>query len=186
MKRLDLAVKNWLGGQFYGHIRRSDFSAATLVVATLSISLWRAGLFDDLGCFLKTDGVGIYGALLSTWAALLGFAITAITIVSALVSTPQFEKFRYSKHYDAFWFAFTWTIRTLGAAAVIALVALFVNHYEDGRLAVFMLVVWTIVLAASSLLRSGLTLEELLRQSRELEFKNRPVLKPSSNPPVEP
>jgi hypothetical protein len=185
-KRWDLAVRHWIGVQFYGKVRRFDLIAATLAITVISIALWRLGLFDDLSRFLDKEGTGIYGALLSAWASLLGFAIAAITIVSALVATPHFTTFRRSEHYDSFWFAFIWTIRSLGAAAVVALIGLFANHYNPGRIVVFIVAAWATILSAISLLRSGLTLEELLRQSHEAETQSRSSLKPSPNPPVEP
>jgi len=173
-----------LGSALYGHALLFDSGAA--VFASCALGLWalRSNGFGDLDCFLEKDGTGIYASLLSAWAALLGFAITAVTIVSALISLPQFSPFRTGNHYNDFWFAFVWCIRVLGIAATMSLLALFLNHYPVARNVVLLLNVTMTVAAALSLFRSGRTLEVLLKKSGDLQERERPA--PSGYPPVEP
>jgi len=116
---------------------------------------------------LDKDGTAMYGAFLSALAALLGFAIAAVAITASLVSTPRFLRLRASDQYQNFWRAFLWSIRALAVATAIALVAMFANKYEAARYGTLFASILAILIAAASLLRSGLTLEAVLKATNE-------------------
>jgi hypothetical protein len=123
----------------------------------------------SIDLFLCKDGTAIYGAFLPTLAALLGFAITAISIIAGLVTGRQFAALRASAQYDNFWLAFLWSIRALAFATAVAFVALFANSYAATRLWVLMVALLPIFVAAGSLARSGYTLEQVLKQTRQVD-----------------
>jgi hypothetical protein len=131
------------------------------------------GLFFALGRvsgpifeLLCKDGTALYGSLLGAFAALLGFAIAVISIVTGLVSTPTFSELRKGDHYDLFWLAFVWTIRYLGACVLASLLAIFANKYDLLRTGMLLVVAALTLASASSLWRSGYTLELVLEAAR--------------------
>jgi len=95
-------------------------------LATAAAGVWvmhgsGAALIDT---FLKDNRGQVYGALASIFGALLGFAITAVSIILGFSTTKQFDILRQSKHYPLLWAIFTSAIRWLGGATLVALVGL--------------------------------------------------------------
>jgi hypothetical protein len=168
---------------YLSHIIVIDVGLGLVIAAAIAVITWYLDLSCKIDAFLEHDGTAVYGALLSTLGSLLGFAIAAITVVSAIILDRRFAEFRQGRHYDAFWAAFTWTIRALGMAAFAALVALFANQIKPFRVYLVIGCGFFLVMASSSLIRSGFTLEVLLRLTRAIG-PNRPEPKP--NPPVVP
>lgn len=125
---------------------------------------------------LSKDGTALYGSILSALAALLGFAIAVITIVTGIVSTQPFAKLRASRYYDDFWAAFIWAIRAVGAATLLAFVSLFAGRYEAIRIEVAIVMTALALLSASTLFRSGVTLEALLQNARNAQTPPPPVV----------
>lgn len=77
---------------------------------------------------LKDRRGAIYGTLAAIFGSLLGFAITAESIVLGLSGHERLDIVRKSKHYPTLWRVFTATIRALAFAAVAALVALIADR----------------------------------------------------------
>jgi hypothetical protein len=115
---------------------------------------------------LCKDGTALYGAFLGAFAALLGFAIAVIAIVTGLVNGRQFAELGGSRHYATFWLAFVWTIRFLGAGTLLSLVAIFANQYDGLRIETLFVVGAAILASTSSLWRSGYSLELVLKAAR--------------------
>lgn len=130
----------------------------------LPLAYWAPCPLHDL---LDKDGTAFYAGILAALAALLGFAIAVITIVTGIVSTEPFASLRASRHYDAFWAAFVWAIRFVGAATFFSFIALFAGRYEALRLGVGVVMTALVLASASTLYRSGVTLEALLRRARD-------------------
>lgn len=146
------------------------------VVAGVVMSLVAAYAATKFACdpfaeLMTKDGTAIYGAILSTAGALLGFAIAVITIVQGLVSARSLYTLRASADYGNFWLAFVWSIRSLGLLAILALVAIFVDHIGSVWLWVFVVVLASTIAAVIGLSRSVRTLEVLLWAVREQQSK---------------
>lgn len=74
--------------------------------------------------FLKGHRAPIYGTLATIFGTLLGFGITATSIVVGFSGSEQLRLVRESRHYGTIWKVFSSTIRALGLATIVALLAL--------------------------------------------------------------
>lgn len=69
----------------------------------------------------------IYGAFASILGALLGFIITAVSIILGFNMSDSLKLVRESKHYPKLWQTYLSTIRGLALATIIALSGLIVD-----------------------------------------------------------
>src|SRR5205807_9003 len=80
-----------------------------------------------IGPFLRANHGAIYGSLASIFGSLLGFSITALSIIVGLSGIPQLAVVRESPHFSILFRVFFSTIRWLGLATVAALAGVLVN-----------------------------------------------------------
>lgn len=98
----------------------------------VAIALWieRAERGCEVECLLRGNRAPIYGALASVFGALLGFVLTAVSIILGFSALPQLAIVRESKHYPTLYRAFILTTWVLGAACLAAIVALIGDRDE--------------------------------------------------------
>jgi hypothetical protein len=147
---------------------RQHFLGVELVLSTgLTVAL---GLWVELAHSnqLVNDLIGgqrsaVYGTLATLDGALLGFVIATTAIVLAFAPSDRFEILRNSAHYQTLWRIFTSTMRVLGLATAVALVALLVDR--DGRTNSLLMVLCagTSLLAALRVWRSVWALEGTIK-----------------------
>lgn len=77
-----------------------------------------------LDSFLKGNRPAIYGTAASIFGSLLGFVITATSIVLGFSASERLRVVRDSKQYTTLWKVFSSTIRALGLATITAFLAL--------------------------------------------------------------
>jgi uncharacterized membrane protein len=106
---------------------------------------------------------GVYGTLATLDGALLGFIIATTAIVLGFAPGDRFEILRNSAHYQTLWRTFTSTIRVLGLATVVAIVALFVDRDGKTNSLVMVLCAGTTLLAALRVWRSVWALEGTIK-----------------------
>lgn len=111
---------------------------------------------------LKGNRGAIYGALASIYGSLLGFAITAVSIVLGFSTTERLAVVRESKHYPTLWKVFTATIRTLGLATVVALLGLILDRDSSPAKWVLHMTVFATILATLRLSRCVWVLENVI------------------------
>jgi hypothetical protein len=73
--------------------------------------------------FFETREV-MYGALVALFGSMLGFSITAVSIVLGYATNDKLEIVRKSKHYPQLWKVFKAAIKVLALATVASLVGL--------------------------------------------------------------
>jgi uncharacterized membrane protein len=99
-----------------------------LLVACIAtgVAIWleRSGRGREVECLLRGNRAPIYGALASVFGALLGFVLTAVSIILGFSALPQLAIVRESKHYPTLYKAFILTTWVLGAACLAAILAL--------------------------------------------------------------
>lgn len=71
------------------------------------------------------DRNSVYGTLASVFGSLLGFNITAVSIVLGYSTSNKLGVIRKSKRYNDLWEVFKSAIRVLGVATVLSLFGLF-------------------------------------------------------------
>ena len=129
-----------------------------IFVAWVSLCAGGAILEDTL----KGNRGAVYGALASIFGSLLGFAITAVSIMVGFSTDDRLTVVRESKHYPTLWKVFTATIRTLGFATVAALFGLILDRDNHPMNAALYLTVFASLLAALRLARCAWVLENVI------------------------
>lgn len=146
---------------------RTNFLHAELglaIVSGLTFIMWAqicggGAIIDET---LKGNRGAVYGALASIFGSLLGFAITAVSIVLGFSTTERLAVVRESKHYPTLWKVFTAAIRTLGLATVVALLGLILDRESSPMKWVLYLTVFAMILAILRLSRCVWVLENVI------------------------
>lgn len=107
----------------------ANFLTAELVLAVvLAILFYIWSEFIDKNSFLSQYFVGnresIYTALVALFGSLLGFSITAVSIVLGYANSDKLEIVRMSSHYMDLWDTFKSAIAVLAFATMTTLVGL--------------------------------------------------------------
>jgi hypothetical protein len=108
---------------------RKHFLLVELLIAialTAMLIIWSVswGGHQVLLNLVKGNRATIYGALASLFGSLLGFSITAMSIILGFTSSDRLAILRSSSHYKDLWAVFTSAIRFLGITTVLALIGL--------------------------------------------------------------
>jgi hypothetical protein len=170
---------------FFNFGWRFDVTFGVVVTAVLFGILASGGFDCVLLEFLKSDGTAIYGALLSSFTALLGFAVAILAIVCTVIPTLRLERHLTSTQYDDFLNAFTLSIRTLGLCTVASLLALFLNRSTHIREALFFVIAVVVAIAVPSVVRSAAALEQVVKVVANKPVRARRTHRPK-NPSVVP
>jgi hypothetical protein len=113
------------------HFLAVEALLALLVTIGFSVWYWRLGGISVAGVLLKDNRGVLYGTVASIFGSLLGFVITATSIVLGFSVSERLAVVRESTQYPMLWKTFSGTIRTLAGATVIALVCLLVDRDRD-------------------------------------------------------
>lgn len=110
------------------HFLVVELAAAFLAGAALTI--WVLSYDGDatLDGVLKANRSAFYGALASIFGSLLGFIITAVSVVLGFSATERFALLRESEHYGTLWKVFMSTIRVLATSTAASLLALVLDR----------------------------------------------------------
>lgn len=147
---------------------RRNFLEVELGVAVLigvAAAVW--GYFFGGNQFIYEvlgDGRGdIYGALASIFGSLFGFAITAVSIVLGFSGSERLAVLRGSPYYDDLWDTFLSTIKWLGFATAVALVALVLDRDEMPMFVLVHAALFATVIVTLRLARSVWILEQVIK-----------------------
>ncbi len=110
---------------------RLEFLLAGFI--SLCFSLWSE--FVNHGNFVaqifSESREVMYGTLAALFGSLLGFAITAVSIILGYAANEKLDIVRKSAHYATLWHTFNSAIRILAVSTVIALVGLVVDKDKN-------------------------------------------------------
>lgn len=146
---------------------RRHFLAAELGVSVLAALLlfvwWKWGHGAPV---LKTIVHGnrgtVYGTLATLFGSLLGFVITALSVVLGLVTSERLKILRDSKYYKQLWDVFTSAIRVLGLTTTGWIIALFFDRDTAERPLILVVSLALSLLGAFRLARCVWVLERLV------------------------
>lgn len=126
---------------------------------------WAEGLdgLAQVDCLLADSRLAVYGTLASIFGSLLGFTITATSVVLGFSSSKRLRVVRESCHYSTLWKVFLSTIRTLGCATVMSLSALVLDRDAMPRPWVFYLVLLAFLVCCLRIVRVVWVLEAVVR-----------------------
>lgn len=144
------------------HFLAAEFGVAVFIglcFATWMILFGGASLVEET---LKGNRSAVYGALASIFGSLLGFTITAVSIVLGYVANDRLAIIRNSRHYTTLWKVFTSTIRALGLATIVALAALILDRDTAPNRLFLYFCVWASTLAVLRLIRCLWALENVI------------------------
>jgi len=133
--------------------------AAALVAANESLDA------HPVSATLEGNRGAFYGALAALWGGLLGFSITAISIVLVMMDDERLKLLRESTVSDDLWNVFISALHALALATVTALLALLLDRdqpFEPSPLWMY-LSLFTSLLAAFRVGRVIWALEGLIR-----------------------
>lgn len=95
---------------------------------------------------LTENRATVYGTLASLLGSLLGFVITALSILLGFSDSPRLEFLRGSKHYETLWRVFIKTIEALALATAVSLAGLFFDRESQPRSVIAYAVAWLLIL----------------------------------------
>lgn len=127
---------------FYPSWWRKYFLFVELLIAialTAMLVIWSArwGGHQVLLDLVKGNRAAIYGALASLFGSMLGFSITAMSIILGFTTSERLALLRSSSHYRDLWAVFTSAIRVLGTTTVLALIGLIFDREAVQRPYIF-------------------------------------------------
>lgn len=134
------------------------------VVLAVCFVLWYV-LFEGesfLACFLHGNRAAIYGTAASIFGSLLGFVITATSIVLGFSTSERLNVVRESKQFGTLWRVFSNTIWALGLATASTFIALIFDRDTHPIPALLFLSFFAIVLSFFRLSRAVWVLENVI------------------------
>lgn len=111
---------------------------------------------------LSGNRSALYGTLASIFGSLLGFAITAASIVLGFSSSARLRVVRESKHFPTLWKVFSATIRALGLATIVSLVGLLADRDEVPVYFISYLLMFSFLLSCVRIARTVWVLENII------------------------
>ena len=127
------------------HFLAAEFAAAVAATAVLVYLVHWTRFAACVDSVVAVSHPFIYASLASVCGSLLGFNLTAASIVLATVNSksPKLRFVRESGHYETIWRVFGASARALAVSTVLALAGLVIDH--AGPLGVYLS--WSIVFA---------------------------------------
>lgn len=134
-----------------------------LVATVWFIGWWKWFRGDTvLGSLVRNNRAQIYGTLASLFGSLLGFVITALSVVLGFSASERLKIVRSSAYYKQLWEVFTSAIRVLGITTVLWLVALFFDREPVQRPLLLLSCLSLSILSALRLMRCVWVLERIV------------------------
>ena len=134
------------------------------VVIGLGFVVWSEAFDKRQFLFMLTldNRESIYGTLASLFGSMLGFSITAVSIVLGYVANDKMAIVRKSKKYNELWEVFKSAIRILGASTIMALFGLFFDKSGTTNLLIFYVNIVFSVLSLFRVARCVWVLENII------------------------
>jgi hypothetical protein len=111
---------------------------------------------------LKDYRQAIYGTAASVFGSLLGFIITAASIVFAVSGSERLKVIRESQQYPVLWSVFSATIRACGLATIIAFLMLIFDRDQKPMAWLLIIGVFSVSLAILRIARAIWALENVI------------------------
>ena len=106
------------------HFLIVEVVVALVLSAAFAVWYFQHGGADATCKVLEGNRAAIYGAVASIFGSLLGFVITATSVVLGFSTSDKLAIVRESSEYPKLWKTFSSTIRTLALTTLVALVCL--------------------------------------------------------------
>jgi hypothetical protein len=135
-----------------------------LLVAAL-FALWSERWSGSTIIDKTLDGnrAAVYGALASILGSLLGFVITAVSIVLGFSASEKLSVIRDSIHYPTLWRVYISAIRALAFATIVCIVALVLDRDKQINHSIMYLAAFGCILATARVARCVWVLENIIK-----------------------
>lgn len=111
---------------------------------------------------LSGNRSAVYGALASILGSLLGFVITALSIIIGYATNEKLEFLRKSKHYTTLWNVLISTIKALSIATAMMIIGLVFDRDNSPQHFILFVSVFTLLLSLFRLKRCMWVLENVI------------------------
>ncbi len=111
--------------------------AASAAACAIGIVFYRDSS-TDLARLLDGNRATAYGTIASIYASLLGFVLTAVSIVLLIGGLPRFKLLRQSKQYGAVFETFFHAVYVLAIGLIVATVGFVVDHDNGGKISLWL------------------------------------------------
>src|SRR6185312_3132354 len=111
-------------GVWKRHFLIAEGGLAVVVTVAFAVWFWSFGGLTTVDAMLRSNRATLYGTMASIFGSLLGFVITATSIVLGFSGSESLSVVRESSHYPVLWRTFGATIWALAAATLVALFCL--------------------------------------------------------------
>jgi hypothetical protein len=152
----------WLPSWWRAHFLLCEGGVA--VALTGAFAWWYLGAAGTVmvNALLASSRHAIYGTAASVLGSLLGFIITAASIIFAVSGSDRLKVVRDSKQDPVLWSVFSATIRACGLATVAAFIALIFDRDQKPMPWLLIIAVFGILLAILRIARAIWALERVI------------------------
>ena len=144
------------------HFLRCEGALAVALTGTFAYWFLGGSGSSEINALLANSRQAIYGTAASVLGSLLGFIITAASIVFAVSGSDRLKVIRDSKQYPMLWSVFGATIRACGFATVAAFAALICDRDQTPMPWLLITAVFGVLLAALRIARAIWALERVI------------------------
>ncbi len=161
------------------HFLFVEFLLALVVAVCLTLSLSNTAGKDWIRSNIHQSPSTVLSALVSLFGALFGFAITAVSVIAALIDRPRFERLRGSRRLGDLWATLTQTLSALGGSAGISMVGLLLVDAQSAYEVLLGGLLFLTILSALRLMRTvwilGLVLNSPVATGESLSQRKSPT-----------
>lgn len=145
------------------HFLFYEFVLSLLVGCILLVWVTKLGGSTIVNSILKENRSAVYGALAGISGTLLGFVITALSIIIGYSASEKFEFLKKSKHYATLWEVLIKTIRALSLATIAMIIGLIFDRDNSPNNIIFCFCVFTALLSLLRIWSCIWVLENVIR-----------------------
>jgi|SRR5665213_517828 len=134
------------------------------IVVAISFAVWIYH-YDGaitVDAVLKGGRASIYGTIASILGSLLGFTITATSLVLGFSVSDKLTVLRESREYPKLWRTFSSTIWALAFTTVVSLVCLLFDKETEPTMWLLLLFVWALTFTLLRIARTIWALEHII------------------------
>lgn len=136
------------------HLLLADAMLAWTAIGTVILFLWLQGAsLSEQFSVLDGNRASAYGAIASICGSLLGFILTAVSVIAAFVQMPRFSILKQSGQYRYLFTVYFNTIWCLAAGTVLSLTGLIFDKDASPVVVITILNLFTLALVSIRLWR---------------------------------
>ncbi len=105
----------------------------------------------------------LYTAVAAVFGSLLGYSITAVSIVIGYAANEKFQLIKDSKHYMDLWNIFTSSMKVFALTTLLSLIGLLVDRDNSPNILIFYILFFLVILSLFRISRSIWVLDKIIK-----------------------